>query len=165
MLYYLLHKTPLMENGEWVPAAVLTSDDLSGFAHAVVVNKATIENVLDIEVRGDVRSKPVSQLNVILKLVGRLCIPLNKQKKRGRMVYRYGLDAAGYRAMTELVARRGRTRGYETLYDLHGWDKAELVDEDAEMDAATVKRRQRTRRVKPVRPRRESALASLWSQT
>ncbi len=79
VLYHLLHKTPLMEDGEW-KGATLTSDDLGEFASAMSANKPIIENVLNIEVRADVMKKPMRQLNAVLDLVGLTCVSRGKHK-------------------------------------------------------------------------------------
>ena len=72
---YLLHKTPLMKDGVIQPIT-LTMDDLADFADAMLKDKPIIENVLDLEVRADLHTKPMRQLNEVLKLIGLRCEPL-----------------------------------------------------------------------------------------
>src|SRR5262249_49552725 len=124
---YLLHKTPLMKEGALAPIT-LTMNNLNEFAGAMLENKPIIENVLGLEVRADVRTKPMTQLNAILKLVGLSCKP-QKKKAKGRMIYPYRLDQASYDRMLRLVEKRRATDGWRTLYEMHGWDMKEIEDE------------------------------------
>lgn len=145
VLYRLLHATPLMKDGKWIHAT-LTAQDLVPFARAMKKDKAIVENVLDIEVRADVLTKPVRQLNVVLGLVGMRCKPLKKRKQAGWMIYPYALDANAYERVTALVEKRATTDSWEAVYDMHGWDKAELKDEDADMDWDELERVWKSRR-------------------
>ena len=130
---YLLHKTPLMKEGVWM-APTLTTDDLQDFAHAMTKDKSTIENVLDIEVRADIRSKPMRQLNEVLKMIGLRCKPLKRNKTKQKMIYVYRLDQDLYDRMLRLVEKRRVTDGWRTLYEMHGWDARELDDDDGLAD-------------------------------
>jgi Origin of replication binding protein len=134
---YLLHKTPLMKEGVLAPTT-LTMADLDEFARAMRDNKPIIENVLDLEVRRDVRVKPMTQLNAVLKLVGLSCKPLKKKKANGRMIYPYRLDQASYDRMLRLVEKRRAIDGWRAIYGMHGWDVKELEDEaELEWDGET----------------------------
>jgi Origin of replication binding protein len=130
---YLLHRTPLMRDGVLTPTT-LTMNDLGEFAGAMLAYKPIIENVLDLEVRADVRIKPMTQLNAILKLVGLSCKPLRKKKAKGRMIYPYRLDQASYDRMLRLVDKRRAIDGSRAFYEIHGWDMKELEDEDEALE-------------------------------
>jgi hypothetical protein len=91
--------------------------------------------ILDLEVRADVRGKPMRQLNEILKLVGLSCKPLKKKKAKGTMIYPYRLDQASYDRMMRLVEKRRNSDGWHALYEMHGWDMLKDLEED---DPATT---------------------------
>jgi hypothetical protein len=72
----------------------------------------------------------MTQLNAILKLLGLSCKPLKKKKAReGRIIYPYRLDQTSYDRMLRLVEKRHATDGWQTIYEMHGWDAKELKDE------------------------------------
>jgi hypothetical protein len=134
---YLLHKTPLMRDGVLAPTTTLTMADLGELAGAMLENKPIIENVLEVEVRADVDTKPTRQLNEILKLIGLRCEPLKKKKAKDTMIYPYRLDQARYDQMLRLVDKRRATDGWRAIYEMHGWDTKELEEETLEWDGET----------------------------
>src|SRR6185312_11311093 len=95
VLFELLAKTPLLCDGEFV-FTPFTTADLTQFAHEAKKNKPVIENALDVEVRADILSKPMSQLNAFLKLAGMSCKLVKKRKLAGKMIYPYALDKKSY---------------------------------------------------------------------
>jgi hypothetical protein len=66
----LLMLTPLMIEGRLNPEAVLEQSRPGEFADTLVRHKAVVETHLGIEVRPDVKAKPVQQLGRILRLLG-----------------------------------------------------------------------------------------------
>ena len=149
---YLLHKTPLMKDGVIQPAT-LTMDELGEFSDTMLKDKPIIENVLDMEIRVDLHTKPMRQLNEVLKLIGLRCQLLTKKKTKPRMIYVYQLDPDSYDRMQRLVEKRRETDGWRTLYEMHGWDAKELEDEDELADwNGTIRR-----------PKREKA--TVWSRS
>jgi hypothetical protein len=113
-----------------IQSITLTTDDLGEFADTMLKDKAIIENVLDLEIRIDLRNKPMRQLNEVLKLIGLRCEQVTKKKTKPRMIYVYQLDPDSYGRMLGLVEKRRDTDGWRTLYEIHGWDAKELEDED-----------------------------------
>ncbi len=50
------------------------------------------------------------------------------------MIYPYALTQGALDGLMKLVEKRRNSHGWESLYDMHGWDKAELSSGAEEMD-------------------------------
>jgi len=88
---------------------VIRSKALAPFAATCKTRKALIERVLDIEIRRDVSTKPVTQLNGFLKLIGLKAPKVGTLKQTdGTTVNEYRIDEAGYQWMVHFVEVRRR---------------------------------------------------------
>jgi hypothetical protein len=94
----------------------------------MVSAKASVENVLGIEVGSDVRLKPVQQLGAILGLVGLKLERVHAQKDQGRKVYRYHIEPVSLGRMEEIVERRKVVSEEEFLSKQYGW--SEIQDDE-----------------------------------
>jgi hypothetical protein len=95
----------------------------------VVSAKASVENVLGIEVRSDVHRKPVQQLGALLGLIGLKLERVNAQKDQGRKIYRYHIEPVSLGRMEGIVERRKDLSHEEFESKQYGWSEAQ-DDED-----------------------------------
>jgi hypothetical protein len=139
----------------------MTKDDLADFATALLMNRKVIENALGVDVRADVREKPVTSLNAILRMIGLRVRNTRRRRVNGRIVREYAFDRAAYGRILKIVERRRTKEGWRTLYEMHGWDTRELGvsldDQDAD---ATPSGHRRRRRVESPQPRQDEAVKS-----
>src|SRR5262249_15473286 len=85
-IVYLLHATPLLRGVALRPAVTaMTKDDLADFATALLVHRKVIENVLGIDVRADLRKKPFTSLNTILRMIGLRMRNTRRRRVNGRI--------------------------------------------------------------------------------
>jgi hypothetical protein len=70
LLSELFSKTPVFKDGKFDSDFVFESKDLIDFAMLAIKLKPYIENHLGINIRKDIKDKPVQQFGEILKLVG-----------------------------------------------------------------------------------------------
>ena len=160
VLQLVLESTPVRGNGEW-SFSEITTQDLKAFTGIVREHKAIIENVLDLEVRSDLASKPISQLNSILALIGMRCKPGKKRRQRGSFVFPYKLDKLLFDNVAAILEKQANTDSWETLYGLHGWDRTELSDEGADTTFDLARRRRHS--IKRVRVHDQpSTIVSVW---
>jgi hypothetical protein len=85
---------------------VITQDSLAAFSQRCISEKARSERVLGIEVRADVGSKALAQLNVYLKMIGLKAVLLKKSSAGGKAVYTYRLDEVLLMRMQFLMQQR-----------------------------------------------------------
>jgi hypothetical protein len=133
---YFLGLPPILRDGQFDLEAMVTGDDLKAFSEEALRLKPTVENLLEIEVRRDVHTKPVAQLNAILKTMGLRCVNAGKTRAQtvadGRTIRRYRLDRDTFECMTALVAVRKLQDPWRAVYEVHGWDLQDL--EEAKWD-------------------------------
>ena len=108
---------------------VIQHSDLTDFADALVRQKAVIETHLGLEVRSDVKTKPIQQLNGILKLIGLRLEPLRPQKSNGRKVYQYRLDAESLARLRAVIEARKAVSPNEFASGQYGQPKSEDNDD------------------------------------
>ncbi len=120
-VFNLLGVTPLTSDGRICPEAIIDQSDLSQFVDRVLSSKASVENILGIEVRSDVRSKPIQQLGSILALVGLRLERAGVQKIHNRKIYRYRVEPVSLAAMKEIVDRRKSISPIQFASEQYGW--------------------------------------------
>jgi hypothetical protein len=143
-IVYLLHRTPLMAKGALRTDAMLTKDDLREFVDALLANRKIVENALGLDVRADVREKPVTSLNAILRMIGLRVKLTRRRRMNGRIVCEYAFDRDAYDRMLRITERRRTLHGWRTLYEIHGWNPEELdetFEERGEDEPAPERRR------------------------
>ena len=104
-----LRLTPLLRARGFDADAVVDTRDLGRFAQFVQTNKSALENLLGIEIRRDLASKPMSQLKSVLRLIGLDLTAAGSVKDGDTKIYRYRLDRALLDGVTALLHRRDVT--------------------------------------------------------
>jgi len=102
----LLRLTPLMKGNRLDSEVMVQHSGLTGFADALVEQKAVIETHLGIEIRSDVKTKSVQQLGMILQLVGLRLERVATPKRKGQKVYQYRLEPKTLVGMKAIVEAR-----------------------------------------------------------
>ena len=122
---HLLGLTPLLKDGKFCPETIIDQSDLGKLVDTMVSAKASVENVLGIEVRSDIHIKPVQQLGAILGLVGLKLERVQTQKDQGRKIYRYRLEPEFSKRMEGIVERRKVIGEEEFESKQYGWSETE----------------------------------------
>jgi len=99
----LLMLTPLMTEGRLNPEAVLEQSRLGEFADTLVRHKAVVETHLGIDIRRDVKAKPVRQPGRILRLLGLRLERYGSNKREGQKTYRYRLEPKSLARLKAIV--------------------------------------------------------------
>jgi hypothetical protein len=117
------------------------------FVDALLANSAIVENALDLDVRADVREKPMTSLNAILRMIGLRMKLTRRRRVNGRIVCEYQFDRGAYDRMLRIVERRRTHDGWRTLYGIHGWSTEELGKtlEGKDEDESAPERRRASR--------------------
>jgi len=130
IVIHLLGLTPVLKDGRFDLEAAISSDDLKAFSEDSLKLKPIVENLLDVEVRRDVRTKPMTQLNAILKTIGLRCVKAKKTRAHtvagGRSIRFYILDREVFERMSTLVEVRKKLDPWQAVYEIHGWDLQDL---------------------------------------
>jgi hypothetical protein len=124
VLRNLLLRAALFNQDGFQPSVEVRSSDLDEFVSFVQANRAQIENALSMEVRRDIQSKPMTQLNLVLKLVGLTAMKAGSMKEGSHKVYLYKLDPERLALMTSIVAARQAAKAWDAVYRIYGWDPA-----------------------------------------
>ena len=103
---HLIGLTPLLKDGKFCPETIIDQSDLGKLVETMVSAKASVENVLGIEVRSDIHIKPVQQLGALLGMVGLKLERVQTQKDQGRKIYRYRIEPEFLERMKGIVERR-----------------------------------------------------------
>ena len=84
----LLELTPLInDSGNLDTSVTIQHDDLNDFVSTLRMYKGNFETLLGIEVRSDIKTKPMQQLGRILKLVGLRFQKIVQKNRRGKVLY------------------------------------------------------------------------------
>jgi len=105
-LLMLLRLTPLMSEGRLNSEAVIQQSDLAEFTKASLKHKAVIETHLGIDIRRDVKAKPVQQLGRILRLLGLRLERCGSNKREGQKTYQYRLELQSLASLKAIVQAR-----------------------------------------------------------
>jgi hypothetical protein len=97
----------LLKDGKFRRETIIDQSDMKQLVEKMVSAKASVENVLGIEVRSDIHIKPVQQLGPLLGLVGLKLERVQTQKDQGRKIYRYRLEPDSF----------GRMKGDQATHD------------------------------------------------
>lgn len=111
LLAKLIHTAGLLDTaGELDANRTVTMDSLQSFAKYCnnVQIKIKIERLLEMEVRKDLKSKPTSQLNAFLGLLGLKLVKTKTISKGDKKIYEYGLDRASYDRAMNLITMRSK---------------------------------------------------------
>jgi hypothetical protein len=106
VLAKLLQLTPLVNEGRLRSEAIIHLADLGNFSETLIRHKTVIETHLGLEIRKDVKEKPVQQLGRYLRLVGLKLARLPAFKENGRKVYPYRLEQESLARMKAIVEAR-----------------------------------------------------------
>ncbi len=88
--------------------ALIKHEDLNGFVALILENQMHLQHLFNMPLRSDLKSKPVTSVKKVLKLIG-LNLREVKTKKVGAKKYRfYGIDLDSLSRMQALIEVRGR---------------------------------------------------------
>jgi hypothetical protein len=85
---------------------ILRGDQLSRFIETCVKHKQRIAQLFNMSLRGDIRKKPVQQLNKLLGLIGLGAIKVKTIKEDGKKIYLYTIPQESVDTLNEIVDRR-----------------------------------------------------------
>ncbi len=122
--------TPLISDGKLDPDVIIQHSDLARFADQTLAAKGVVENVLGIEVRSDIQSKPVQQLGAVLGLVGLKLARVEVQKEAGRKIYRYRLGSESLVRIEAIIEARKALTPRQFGSDQYRWPISEDQDVD-----------------------------------
>jgi hypothetical protein len=71
-----------------------------------IKNKPEINRVLNVDIRKDVKSKPLAQLNAFLRLCGLKTIEIRKKDIGKDRIYEYSIDQAKLNVALAIMAKR-----------------------------------------------------------
>lgn len=128
LLYKILQNTPYFINGKFDESVVFNSDDLGDFAKVMIKLKPYIENHLKINIRKDIKDKPVQQLSEVLKLVGLKHWNGKSHVINGTKIYNYKLSKDQLSFVNVVMKNRKTLDGWAYVNKLHGFK----VDPDYE---------------------------------
>jgi hypothetical protein len=126
---HLLGLTPLLKDGKLCADTIIDQSDLGKLVEKMVSAKASVENVLGVEVRSDIHNKPVQQLGAVLGLVGLKLERVQAQKEQERKIYRYRIEPESLGRMQGIVERRKVLSQSQFGCKQYGWSETE-DDED-----------------------------------
>jgi hypothetical protein len=95
-----------MSKGRLNSEAVIQQSNLAEFTKALLKHKAVIETHLGIDIRRDVKAKPVQQLGRILRLLGLRLERCGSNKQKGQKTYRYRLEPKSLASLKAIVLAR-----------------------------------------------------------
>jgi len=102
LLAKLLNSTELVIGPSLEARASVNNLNLSYFSDICDKNKILIEESLQIELREDLKTNPVRQLNALLNLVGLKLIEKKRLKKKGKNLRFYNIDSLSLKIMNDL---------------------------------------------------------------
>lgn len=110
LLIDLFQSAGIFAGSEFNPLASVSNDDLKPFVASCKKLKLKIERLLDTTLRKDYATKPIQQLNELLRMCGVRLVVKNTTKKYGQKIYQYQIDDAGLGEIQEIVKRRNAKR-------------------------------------------------------
>lgn len=88
--------------------ALIQQEGLGGFVTSMLVNKVKLQNLFNLPLRGDLKSRSVTSVQVVLKLIGLNLVEV-QTKKIGKKKYRfYGIEPESLSRMQALIEVRDR---------------------------------------------------------
>lgn len=138
LLYQLFAQTPFFINGSFNSAIEFTSNDLAGFAKLALKMKPYIENHLEINIRKDIKDKPIQQLGEMLKLVGLEHWRTKTNVVNGAKFYTYAVSRNRLADVKRYVLRRKKL---ENEWDV--FNKLNGFIEKPEIEALSREKRRR----------------------
>ncbi len=121
LLYRILSNTPYFVNGKFDHKVTFNSDDLGNFSNEMLKLKPYIENHLKINIRKDIKNKPVQQLNEILKLVGLKHWNGKAKVINGTKIYNYKLSTDQLNFVNVVLKNRKAQNRWDYVNKLHGF--------------------------------------------
>ncbi|RVA05351.1 hypothetical protein [Mesorhizobium sp. M7A.F.Ca.US.001.02.1.1] len=126
----LLQMTPIFNQSGFRPDVKLQAADLVDFADFVLREKATLENLLDVQMRRDVGRKAAKQLGQLLGLVGLgLVTAGNRNTGHGKLRF-YQLTKKNLALMEATRTARKQTAAWPVLREAYGWTLADIDPDD-----------------------------------
>lgn len=111
LLKTLLTSAGVMDSeGKPVFDQPISLGSLEGFIKVCKKQKATINRMFDIQVRADLSSKPMTQLNILLGMVGLKAVKVGKKKKGAEETNLYHLDRNAWSNMVDIAEQRHKRR-------------------------------------------------------
>jgi hypothetical protein len=106
VLQDLLKMAHLIDEGRLARNAVMDASRLTEFSSYCFEQKAQIERLFDIGVRTDARRNPITQLKLILKLIGLGLVKHGRDQSGGTSKVLYRLNSAGLDQLEKWTALR-----------------------------------------------------------
>lgn len=101
----------LSQDNEFNTSLTLTVERLQTFSKHCIDNKASIERVLELDVRSNCASNPTQQLNRFLSLIGLKVSKVGSISHRdGKKTYEYRLDKGEFNEMIGFITHRSPNR-------------------------------------------------------
>lgn len=103
----ILSKSRLMDNdNNLILDATIQNTGMSDFVEYLKINKQTIERIFDTDIRKDVNTKPIQQLNVFLRRLGITLIRKAKKRPDGGKDYLYNINCERINIIEDIIAKR-----------------------------------------------------------
>ena len=96
----------LLDNGKIITDKTITADDLGDFVKFVKSTKPQFECQFESNLRGDIKDKPMAQLNVVLGEAALKLENVGARKTRGKKKYLYQFDPQEYKALEDIMYHR-----------------------------------------------------------
>jgi hypothetical protein len=121
LLHTLLSSAPPFKDGQFDLTAIYAASDLTEFTRTCKKLSKYIEAQFNQPLRGDLTSKPTTQLHWFLNMVG--ISTIRSTKKIGKdKIYQYMIDPESYNTMVELKTLRESTQDdWVFINQLHGF--------------------------------------------
>jgi len=121
LMHTLLSSTPTFSEGQFDLSSIYTMSDLAEFTRTCKKLSAYIQGQFNQPLRGDLTSKPTTQLHWFLKMVGLSTVKSTKKVGKDK-VYEYMIDPESYNTMAELKSLRESVQDdWVFINQLHGF--------------------------------------------
>ena len=101
-----LFKAGIYVEGKFLPEQIVVSDDLVAFVDFLESTRVKFEHIFNNTLRGDLRTKPMSQLSQMLSYVGLSMKKVLSRKKGSGKKYYYKINPEKYDVILEIVKNR-----------------------------------------------------------
>lgn len=131
LLYQLLSKTPIFDDGVFDPAVVISMHDLKEFAEYSVKFRKFVNTQLGVSTRTDVAKNSIQHLGKLLEVIGLKTHRCHVEKPGGKKTYYYKLKVDKINMMLDVTKRRSihdpspQSIGWAYVNKLHSFDYTE----------------------------------------
>jgi len=124
LLHDILSTTPIFKKGQFILDAVFTTHDMAPFVRCLSQPNfhRFIENHFEMSLPKDLRTKPITFLNRLLKDLGlRVVEAKTSRSQAGGKTYYYHLDPAAYQFIVDIVYRRKSQDAWDFVNRTYGF--------------------------------------------